>query len=1289
MSTFFINIYKLFRRRRWLFYLLIAAFVLLILPGVLNIRFVEDISGSSDKSAPADRFNFVVSNFRFNEKLVLTLSASDTSGLVTADELCVKADTLAAEIMTDCGAFISNLFLKPNDTLFQALLTCTRNYLPVFLDSGDYLAIDTMTSAVNIENSIKRNYRQLISPASVAMKNQILGDPLGIQGLALKKLQSLKGSEQYVSYGGYIMSKDLRHLLIFITPSNPPGETGRNGEFLKKLDHVIERNINQASGFRAEYFGAAAVAVGNAERLKKDIMITLIIAFLAIFLLLGFYFRSILVPVMGLLPAVFGGGLAIAVLWLVKGSVSAIALGVGSVILGLIIDYSLYLINQYRRCSDIMETLKDMSQSIVVCALTSAGAFLCLIFLQSSVLHDLGWFAALSVSGAALFALVFLPQMFSERFSEKKTSGFSSFIDRIGNIQYHRSVPLIIIIGLLIISSLFFYKKAGFETDMNSLNYMEPGLKKAGDHLDSLSSGKLKNVYIVATADNMEEALRLNERIQSKLDPLIKGGIVTSVSGIRMLFLSDSLYQLRMKQWRSYMTPGRTEAMIAGVRKAAALNGFSEGAFSGFDSLAGKHYEAMSTTQREGFRRALFGEWLNEKEGISMVTSIARVDPILARAVYEELAGMKNVVVFDRQKLTGMFVERVRHDFDRLVLLSMVFVSLLLWFSFGRIELAVFTAIPMYLSWLITLGFMGATGIRFNIFNIIISSFIFGLGVDYSILMMRGIMHDYKYRTNNIASYRVSIILSSATTLFGVGAMFLAKHPALNSIALISVFGITVLVFITFTIQPAVAGWFITRRLARSTFPITARIFVKTIITWGNIVSIAMILAVSGSLMHFLLPVKRKWKENLFHRMFCSLSRAYIFLVFPNRKLINPYGEDFRKPAVIISNHQSLIETPALLRLYPKIIILTTTWVYNSPVFGPVARLASFYNVDHGLDSIMDKLRQKVSEGYSILIFPEAHRSKDHSIQRFHRGAFYLAEQLRLDILPIMMFGTGDFLEPGEFWGRPNMFRQKIYRRISIDDHSLGSTYQERTKAFRQFYKREYEQFETIEGNTDYFRRLLTLNYIYKGPVLEWYLRIKLMLEANYSLLNEYVVRNGDILDLGCGYGFISHMLSLTSRGRKITGVDYDEEKIRVAGAGFLCNSRTRFVTADVRNFEFTTFDCIILSDVLHYLPTPDQQDLIRKCMSNLRDDGMIIIRDADEDREEGHSRSMLTETLSTGIKFNKTSDGSGKMHFTSGLNIEKVAAEGGFKLEVIGSKSYSSNTCYLLRKNEREVAIS
>ena len=1284
MSNFFIYIYNLLHERKWLFYLLVSASILFILLGVSKIRFVENISGISGNQAKVSKSDYIINHFRFSEKLVINLCFADTSAVHSEDDLCVAADSIAIAIEAGCKPYFSRLFYKANDSIFPELQSDVNEYLPLFLNDQDYSLIDSLTTVRSIDKSIGLAYHQLISPASIALKKQILKDPLGICGMALRKLQSLQGNEQFETYNGYILSRDHRHLLMFITPSNPPEETGRNVDFIYRLDHILKQRTGKDKALKAEYFGAVAVAVGNAKQLKKDIFLTIGLALLAIFLLLGLYFRSFWVPLLSLLPAFFGGGLAVSILAFIKGSVSAIALGIGSVILGLIIDYSLYLINQYRRNGDMIRVLQEMSQSIVICALTSVGAFLCLVFLDSSVLHDLGWFAAISITGAAFFALVFLPQVFFGSLTNIRPGILNSFIDKIGKIRFEDKPAMIIILGILTVTSLFFFKKAGFETDMNTLNFVDPSLHKAGDDLEKLSAGKYKNIYIVATGKDREEALRANERIQNHLTVMMDKGIIGDVSGIRTLMFSDSLSNARLSKWNSFFTVERSREIIARVNRSASAYGFKPLAFEEFRHLLEKSYRPMEPEKKAGFESGLFSEWLMDRPGLSTVTSIARVKPVNQETVYRHFSSLCDVVVFDRQKLTERFVERVRSDFGRLVMLSMIFVSLLLWISFGRIELAVITAIPMYLSWLITLGFMGASGIRFNIFNIIVSSFIFGLGVDYSILMMRGIMQDYKYRTSRLFSYKVAVILSSATTLFGVAALFTAKHPALNSIALISVFGISILVLISFTIQPLVAGWFLTGRLRKNAFPITARIFIKTFITWGNIVLIAIILALCGSFMFFLLPVKRAWKEDIFHKMFCGLSRLYIFLVFPNRKFYNPCNEDFSKPAVIISNHQSLIETPAMLRLSPKIIILTNTWVYNSPVFGPIARLASFYNVDNGLDNIINQLREKVSQGYSVLIFPEAHRSTGNEIKRFHKGAFYLAEQLKLDILPLMMFGSGDFLERGAFWGRPNKFRQKVYPRIAIDNVSFGASYQERTKEIRKFYIRKYAQFLAQEGTPAYYRRKLMLGYVYKGPVLEWYIKVKLRLENNYTLLHQWVPRQGEILDLGCGYGFVAYMLALSATDRMITGVDYDRDKIEVANGSFLKTSGINFETADIRTYNFTNKDCIILSDVLHYLPTPDQEPLLAKCMENLKAKGIIIIREADESREKGHLQSRLTEFLSTSINFNKTYDGKKMLHFISGRIIEKIAAQEGFMIEVIGSKKYSSNTYYILkRKNE------
>ncbi|MEI7664309.1 MAG: 1-acyl-sn-glycerol-3-phosphate acyltransferase, partial [Bacteroidota bacterium] len=472
-------------------------------------------------------------------------------------------------------------------------------------------------------------------------------------------------------------------------------------------------------------------------------------------------------------------------------------------------------------------------------------------------------------------------------------------------------------------------------------------------------------------------------------------------------------------------------------------------------------------------------------------------------------------------------------------------------------------------------------------------------------------------------------------------------------------------------------------RQRKHEYPITFMILVKTVVTWTNIVLVALILMIAGNLIKLLPFKKQKKKELFFHRLFYWLTKAYIAVTFANdRKLINEHGEDFTRPAIIISNHQSLIETPAFLRLYPKIIILTTSWVHSSPIFGPIAKLASFFDVNNGIDSIIGQLQAKVDEGFSILIFPEAHRSEDHKIQRFHRGAFYLAERLQTDILPVVVFGTGDFLGKGNFWGRPNSLRMKILKRVSCSDDSMGATYQERAKQFRKLYIDQYAIIRQQEGDAHYYSRKLALNYVLKGPVLEWYMRVKMKLENNYEIYNRLLPRRGEILDLGCGYGFISYMLMFTSEERTITSVDYDAEKISVAAGCFSKNDRISFHCADISGFEITPKNGILLCDVLHYLTPEKQLELLRRCFSGLLPGGRVLIREANTELKKRHSRSKLTEFISTGIGFNKTQNAEKLLYFTSAEQIRMVAAEFGMVMEVIDNTRMTSNVLYVIKKD-------
>lgn len=153
----------------------------------------------------------------------------------------------------------------------------------------------------------------------------------------------------------------------------------------------------------------------------------------------------------------------------------------------------------------------------------------------------------------------------------------------------------------------------------------------------------------------------------------------------------------------------------------------------------------------------------------------------------------------------------------------------------------------------------------------------------------------------------------------------------------------------------------------------------------------------------------RKKQEGL-HRFICRSARfgSSMFGLVGNRfTLACNVEEDFSRPAVITCNHQSHLDLLPMLAMTPKVVILTADWVWHNPLYGFIIRAADFLPASKGLDALTPRLSELVADGYSIVVYPESTRSMDCSIGRFHQGAFYLAEQLKLDILPTVIYGAG------------------------------------------------------------------------------------------------------------------------------------------------------------------------------------------------------------------------------------------------------------------------------------------
>lgn len=117
---------------------------------------------------------------------------------------------------------------------------------------------------------------------------------------------------------------------------------------------------------------------------------------------------------------------------------------------------------------------------------------------------------------------------------------------------------------------------------------------------------------------------------------------------------------------------------------------------------------------------------------------------------------------------------------------------------------------------------------------------------------------------------------------------------------------------------------------------------------------------------------------------------------------------------VIISNHQSILDILLINCLRYRFKWISKIGNMKLPVLGWYLRMADYITVDRGnkesKEEMLERSYQCLKNGNSIMMFPEGTRSVDGEIGFFKRGAFQLAINAHVPILPIVLDGSGGIL---------------------------------------------------------------------------------------------------------------------------------------------------------------------------------------------------------------------------------------------------------------------------------------
>ena len=817
--------YRFFRKRRALFYIiLLGSFILLaFLAG--RMYYEEDIT----KLLPATEGNsgvrYVFDKLKVKDKIFVELRITDTTMAPQdmVDTLVSASDRLCDSIKAhDPDGYAEDIFNKIDPSLIESGANLILDNAPCFLDSTFYPSLDNLLNVKSLDSIMQENADLLEDDPSGMWYDIICKDPLAFRSLAMKNLASAGGD---LSDGSahkekgkltltdfHLMSSDSTVALAYVSPAFRAMDSKSGSKLISLIEREAEELYKVCPQVEVLICGKSTKSVYTARRIKKDLVLTISIALLLIILIIGYCFRTKDTLLYLLAPLVWGVVMAIAAVYLIQQEMSFIALGIGCIVIGVALSYCIHIITHHKYIASVEQVIKDQAKPVALGCITTVGSLLGLIFTKSSLLSDFGLMASLVMIGTTLAAVFFLPQFFKNATGKKNDKAFEA-IEKITTRPYHKSTWVIILVVLLFVLSVVFTRgRANFDTDLFHLAYNDPKLVAAEQIYDTRLQSNLQTKHVATLSKNLDSALALNGMLAEQCQKLQDSGIISSFNTASSLLLPSPLQEDRISTWNSYFTPARKEIVKKMTAAAAERNGFEADMFTPFYEALDKEYTPVDVFSSGTVPPEIMGNFIERNDdGTYLVfttlkapnkDSLWRASEILAQGGEEKDKTLADgVIIIDPLFYTTDMLEIMEHDFNTVLLISSLFVLVILLLAFRNIVHAIIAFLPMFMSWFMVLGFMRLFNMEFNLINIVVSTFIFGVGVDYSIFVMDGLIKG-RERSELLRYHRSAIFFSAVMLILAVSSLLFAVHPAISSIGLSTLAGMISTILITFTLQP-------------------------------------------------------------------------------------------------------------------------------------------------------------------------------------------------------------------------------------------------------------------------------------------------------------------------------------------------------------------------------------------------------------------------------------------------------------------------------------------------------
>ena len=801
MHKIFLPLYHYFSKHKVLMYIILAATAIIFLFFGLKLKFEEDISKLLPTSSVESQLAFT--SIELKDKIYLQVTSADEP--LSPETLCERMDEFIDLLFEKDSSshFISNILYRMEPELAINGLDFVLEHLPSFVDTSAYAAFEEALQPEAVEAQMWVNYGLMMEDETGDITQTIAYDPLNLRHAVIgDAMEGAIGNFNIID--GHLFCPDSTVAMAYLAPAFRSLDSKAGTAFSRMLKRTQKEFEALHPDVKVHAHGDPIGSVSNSRRIKSDLVVTVGISIVLILILIGLCFRSLPFIIKLLFPIFYGAAFSLACIYWIKGGMSLMALGLGAIVLGVGISYCLHVLIHHFFVGDPEKLLLDESTPVFLGCITTVGAFCSLLFTESDLLRDFGMFASFSLLGSTLFALIFLPHFLPKRHADADSKTFRR-ISRINNLPFDKKPWFLVLIVIIVAIGIIYSPKVKFDSDLRNLDYNSPEEIAAERLFSEKNNDGFHHLYFATVSTDLDEALGADKLLMVKLDSLKKQGVAHSYTDlIPKLFVPIKEQEQRIAAWNEYWTEERKKEAIRMVDKGAFDFGIDPMMFYEFKDLLDADYEAASLLESGVVPENLLSNFIEcNADNQYMVFTDVSMEFEKRDIVTEALVRNPKTFVLDPFYYCKSMVEVVHDDFNIAVWISSLFVLIILLLLFRNIITALLSFLPMVLSWFMVQGYMAIIGLEFNLISIIISTFIFGVGVDYSIFIMEGLLAQARTGNSDILTWhKVAIFFSAAILVIVVSSLLFAVHPSIRSIGLSTLIGMASTIMISYALQP-------------------------------------------------------------------------------------------------------------------------------------------------------------------------------------------------------------------------------------------------------------------------------------------------------------------------------------------------------------------------------------------------------------------------------------------------------------------------------------------------------